>query len=285
MPSIFIPLPAPGANGSGAWTDVSTMGAEKEIVVGGDLHATITFEISNEAAASQPAPVLSIQNKGKGRCNVAALWMRATVSGYQSGSAPVIEVGANDDGAQGANIAATAGNGTGAPTDVSALGQFKTVTVGGPFEGNVLIEFSEDGVEYAPVFMFTRPGQQTKYLPTMWMRATRVGIKAGSPTPGLPIVNVACIVDVSPGPGFHDPDLIRYVATGLEGDTITVPLTFARANNAYFVAWMSQSVVSEQAAKAVTDIPRSLRTVNQFVANLAADTAIGDEWEFLVVGG
>lgn len=281
MANVFIALPAPAGNGVGAWVDVSAQGFEKTIVVGNLPSAVVNIEMSNEAAPTRPAPVTIFPDPGKSIVGCAALWMRARVSGYLGGGAPVIEIGANDDGATGASLPVTAGDGVGAAVDVHLLGLQKTVTVGGPFTGSVIIEASEDNVKWAPVWLLARPDQRSKSFAAKFMRVTRSGV--GSPA-GTPIVDVAAINDVAPGPGFNNPELVRYLANGTEGTSITVPIT-PRPNTAYFVGWLSQSEVAEQTAKAVSDIPRGTRALNQFVANLAADAAAGDEWEFLVVGG
>lgn len=288
MANIYLNLPCPSANGAGAWVDVSSQGAEKTIVVGGDPRATINIEISNETGApsGDGAPVASFLCMGAGGKRTianAAKWMRCAVSDYKSGT-PSVEVGSPDDGASFANLPATASNGTGASVDVSALGSpYTTVTVLGTYRGSVIIEVSEDNVSWGQSMVFTNaPRFQSKIVTAKYMRVRRAGVPTIAP--GLPQVDVGKISDTTPSPVFSDPDLIRYTADGTEGTSLTVPLNFVRPTADYFVAFMSQSVVP-QSAKIVTDIPSADRTVNDFVANLSAPAELGDEFEFLVVGG
>ena len=182
----FLVLPAPSANGSGAWVDASALGAIKTFAVGGTVDGFVTIEISNEAAPTHASPVQTIQNRGQFTMCLAARWVRATVSGYVSG-VPDINVGGSDDGCRFGNLVVTAGDGVGAGTDVSLLGRFKTVTVGGPFTGSVTIEASEDDDEYFPFKSVQQPGQFSVQLVTKFLRVRRSGVTG---TPGTPLVNV-----------------------------------------------------------------------------------------------
>jgi hypothetical protein len=83
-----------------------------------------------------------------------------------------------------------AGNGPGAAVDVSALGLFKTATVGGDYRGNVQIEISEDGISaWSQIGLgFPNPGAQSQVVAARFMRAVRSGVPLIAP--GLPIVDV-----------------------------------------------------------------------------------------------
>lgn len=194
MPNVYLNLPAPAGNGAGAWVDVSAMGFEKTIVVGNLPSAAVVIEMSNEAVAANAAPLAVIPNAGKKLIGCAALWMRARVSGYQGGGAPDVNVGANDDGAAGVNLPVTAGNGTGAAVDVSAFGERRTIVVNGAFSGSVLIEASEDNVDWAPFQLFNGPQERSIQFSAQWLRVTRKGVNGGS----LPIVNMAAITADTP---------------------------------------------------------------------------------------
>lgn len=288
MANIYTNIPVPTANGAGAWVDISASGAEKTIVLGGDPRATINIEISNETGApsGDGAPVATFQVFGAGSGKVitcAAKWMRAVVADYKSGTG-VCTVGANDDGTEVANLPATAGDGTGTAVDVSSLGgNLKTVTVLGTFRGSVIVEISENNVEWAQAMVFTNsPRFQSKIITAKYMRVRRGGVPTISP--GLPQVDVGVVPDVNTPPSFKDPELVTYVATGAEGSAITVPIT-ARATTTYYVGFLAQSLVPVGSqAKVVTSIPAASRAVNQFVANLSAPAVVGDTWQFLVVG-
>lgn len=214
MSNIFTALPAPAANGSGAAVDMSTFGALKTVTVtgnGGVFTPTVIIEISNEASPTKWAPVLTFQNPGADNCEVACHWMRATVSNYLGGGAPTVEVGGTDEGSVFANLPVTAGNGTGAGVDVTTLGSFKTVTVGGPFNGACNVEVSEDGgTTYSVAFSFQNPGQQSGLLIADHMRVTRNGVPLVAP--GLPIVNVGATSGPGGGGGATGP-------TGPSGST------------------------------------------------------------------
>ena len=71
------------------------------------------------------------------------------------------------------------------------------------------------------------------------------------------------------------------MCTGAEGTQIVVPIT-VRATKSYYVGFLSQSVVAQQTAKPVTDIPNNLKNFADFTANLDAAVAAGDTYTFLV---
>lgn len=232
MANIFLNLPAPSANGAGAWVPTATMGAEKDIVVGGTMVGTINVEFTNEAVAANGITIASTKkNRGKLPVRVAAMWMRAVVVGYQSGT-PEVDVGANDDGCVRLGLPVTPGDGAGAAQDSSLLPLTKTVTVAGPFKGTVIIEYSEDGgTTWAPWVIFTQPGSATLRLVCNRMRVTRAGTPiAGA---GTPIVNVGACEDAFT-PGFGNPQIVRYVAIGGESDFM-VNFAAPRPNDLYDV--------------------------------------------------
>lgn len=192
MANQFVNIPVPAANGSGAAVDMSTFGAVKTIAVAGPFVASVTIEISNEVVPTTWSPLITFNNPDGSVQDVACHWMRATVSGYKSGT-PACDIGGNDDGTFFANLPATVGNGTGAAVDVSTLPIYKTITVGGTYQGNVQIEVSEDGLaRWSQInFGFPTPGQQSQIITAQFMRVIRQGVPQINP--GLPIINVgAC---------------------------------------------------------------------------------------------
>jgi hypothetical protein len=187
--NIFVNIPVPSSNGSGAPVDMSALGYTKTVSVSGPFVAGVTIEFSNELVPTQWAPLVTFTNPDGFTFDVACHWMRATVRNYKSG-APQCDVGATDDGATFASLAATPGNGAGPAVDVSVLALFKTVTVGGPFRGNVQLEVSVDGVtDWSQIgFGFSNPNAQSGVVAAKWMRVVRAGVPLIDP--GLPIVDV-----------------------------------------------------------------------------------------------
>ena len=185
----FVNIPVPAANGSGPAVDVSAFGASKTVSVAGPFDAAVTIEYSNEAVPTSWAPLVTFNNPDGNTYDFVAHWMRATVRGYKSGT-PQCDVGGPDHGASFASLPVTVGNGAGAAVDVSGLGTFKTVTVGGAYRGNVQIEISEDGITaWSQIGLgFPTPGGQSQAVTAHWMRAVRSGVPLIDP--GLPIVDV-----------------------------------------------------------------------------------------------
>jgi len=187
--NLFVNIPVPSSNGSGAPVDTSALGYTKTVSVSGSFVAGVTIEFSNELVPTQWAPLVTFTNPDGFTFDVACHWMRATVRDYKGG-APQCNVGATDDGATFASLAATPGNGVGPAVDVSMLALFKTVTVGGPFRGNVQIEVSVDGItDWSQIgFGFSNPNAQSAVVAAQWMRVVRAGVPLIDP--GLPIVDV-----------------------------------------------------------------------------------------------
>ena len=83
-------------------------------------------------------------------------------------------------------IPAPIGDGIGTNVDVSAFGVLKTVTVNGIFSSIITIEVSGDGVNFAPLARFDRPGNQV----TDRVVAQFIRVKVSNFISGLPIVNI-----------------------------------------------------------------------------------------------
>jgi hypothetical protein len=191
--NIFLPLPAPADNGAGAAVDMTAFGSVKTITVANLAGARIQVEISNDDNGVNFTPVgKGFQKVGEQTLEVGCHWMRAVVSHYQGGGAPVVAVGGTDDGTLFAELHVPAGNGVGASADVSTLGLFKTVQVSGTFTGMLAIEVSEDaGVTFATAFSFSSGGEETRVIAASAMRVKRAG--SGN-APGSPVVNIAAVV-------------------------------------------------------------------------------------------
>ena len=230
MANIFVSIPVPAANGSGAPVDMSAFGFSKTISVSGPYSATVNIEISNEAVPTKWAPLATFQNSDGLVVDVACQWMRATVTSYRSGT-PACNVGGTDDGTLIVNLPATAGDGNGPAVLIDTLGLFKTVTVGGPFKGNVQLEASEDGItKWSQIgFGFSNPGQQSQVVAAKHMRVVRSGVP--SIDPGFPIVDVAaCGIGgggstgpTGPAGGPTGPTGPGSTVTGPTGPSVTGP--------------------------------------------------------------
>lgn len=197
MSQIFINLPAPAANGSGAAVDMTGFSSLKCVAVSGGASCITVIEMSNDPGGLFWAPVW-VFGVGGGEKNfdLACHFMRATVQQYISGT-PRVDVGGTNEGTTLVQLDVPAGNGNGAALDVSALGLFKTVHVGGPFTGSLQIEVSEDGVTaWSTVRSYAGPGAQSLTLAAHHMRIRRNGVSPNNP--GLPLVYMGT-TDVTSG--------------------------------------------------------------------------------------
>jgi len=154
MANAFLNIPVPAGNGAGAPVDTSALGYDKLFSLVGAFEATINIEISNDGVNWVQLTTLTVANDI--RKPFAALFIRAVVSGYQSG-APVLSVGSADSTAS--NMAALpvpVVDGVGAPVDVSIFGQQKTILYAG-LVASVTIEISQDGVTFSQAASFSGP--------------------------------------------------------------------------------------------------------------------------------
>jgi hypothetical protein len=197
MANLFVDLPLPVGNGTGPSVDVSALGANKTFQVSGGVYGgSITIEGSNDGGTTWVPLVSFAAPMGKRTLDCAVQFMRTRVSNFTVGTLPAsCAVSSNDDGGSFANLAATAGDGTGANTDVSALGTFNTVIVSGTFTGTVAIEISDDGTDFVECMLFSGPGFQSKRFTAQFMRVTRKAVDTANA--GLPVVNVGAISDAS----------------------------------------------------------------------------------------
>lgn len=213
MANLFLDLPVPAGNGTGAPVDVSALGRVKTITVQGDLKGTITIEFSEDG--SDYFPLKSFAGKGKISKAFAAQYMRVRVSGYKTGTGNV-DVGSDDIGQQFLAIPAPAGDGVGAAVDVSALGTLNTFAIAGDFSGTVTIEISEDNVDWAQCASFSDPGHETVEVVARYMRVRRDGVdpnNPGSASVALGAVNDAA--GAAAGASF-----LGYFGDGSDGDVV-----------------------------------------------------------------
>lgn len=188
MANVFANLPLPVLNGPGGSVNTSTMGKTKTIVVAGSFPgALLTIECSVDGGVVF-APVCSFQGDEKKVVEVAAEFMRVTVSGRKT-SVPFtanIDVSSNDDGMLSLPIPLPPGNGIGPAVAAAALGTFNTFIAGGAFVGaRILVEISEDGIDYAPCALFAgQGGLVSKAVTAAFYRASVSGRRSGVPFTG-----------------------------------------------------------------------------------------------------
>jgi hypothetical protein len=236
MALTFFALPATAGNGPGTPVDVSTLGAEKTIVVEGNgatFEPFVLIEVSNDAAGVNWSPLVMLNLPGERTELVACRWMRATVKNYRGGGAPTVNVGADNLGASFATLVATASNGEGAGVDVSALPAFKTIQVTGTYRGSLNVEISNDGgASYSLLTAFppNQGGISSISAVADFMRVTRSGIVSNQP--GMPVITVAA-ADIVGGGGGGDVDLTMAALTYRPGSGLSGPSVFDSFEDLY----------------------------------------------------
>lgn len=189
MANQFFDLPAPAGDGAGASVDTSTAGLVKTITVQQNFFGSVTIEFSLDGGTTW-VQLTTFTKTGKKTLSVPASRMRVRRKGTvgKPASLPNIDVGTTDAGSQFLALPATPGDGEGASIDVSDLGTCNVVSVNGTFPGVVNIQGSEDNVDWATLFSFTREGFQAKAFVSQFLRVQRAGTVGRAP--GTPIVNV-----------------------------------------------------------------------------------------------
>jgi hypothetical protein len=183
--NVFVNLAVPAADGVGASTDVSIMGRVKTITIGGGLSGpALTIEFSPDNANWRP--LWTFSKPGQKTFELAARYMRVRISGFLAGTGMVltanVDVGATNDGTQYAQLVVPAGDGAGAASDVSALGTFNTVVIGGTLTaGTVHIEISQDNTAWQEIESFAEPGHFSRSIVAQYMRVRRSGGSSGTP--------------------------------------------------------------------------------------------------------
>lgn len=197
MANLFVDLPAPAGDGTGADQDVSGMGRVKTVSVNGTFPGGLTIEFSLDGGATW-AGITTFTQQGKKKIEIAAGRMRVRRSGTvgKIPGTPNVDVASDDIGAMFVALPSTPADGTGASTSVAAIGTYNTVTVAGVFTGSVIVEISEDGVDFNDCFVFTQGGQKSKEVVAQFMRVRREGSTA---VPGTAVVNVGAINDATAG--------------------------------------------------------------------------------------
>lgn len=192
MALVTVNLPIPAGNGYGAIVNVATLAPPKTIVIDGTMKALIAIEISQDGVHFAPIPeVASFPLTGPQVFNfvAAAQFMRTRIASFKSGGSTA------SVGAQGNYICnfisldVPAGNGNGVATQVSTFGNVWTAIFGadGPFKGNLELQISMDGVNFAQVLDSFTPatGPRTATISAAFARVRRVGFTPSQPGPAF----------------------------------------------------------------------------------------------------
>lgn len=191
----------PAGDGGGTAVDVSSMGKEKTIVVGGSfVGATVSIQVSVDGGTVFQ-DIATFSSSGKRTIDVAAQWARVFVRGRSAEPFSAnADIGGNNLGSSFLNFVLPAGDGAGPALDISTLGHFTSIVAGGSFRDAVLtVEVSEDGTSYAPCGSFFDPGGVFhKNLVANFARIVVSG-RAGNTFPFTPSVSIGAAND--PGAG------------------------------------------------------------------------------------
>lgn len=210
MANLFIDLPATVGDGVGAAQDTSALGKERTITIQGVFIGTVLIEVSCDGGATFVSAA-GFTTGGRTLLPVGANRMRVRRVGSPSANPglPNVEVAGENTGGVYTTLPAPAGDGVGAGVDTSTLAIFKTVTCQGSYTGTVLIEVSEDNVDWTVFYGFT-PGDggfQSQEVTAQFMRVRRTGTLPGNP--GLPIVAVGSAFDSGGASTVSGPELLN----------------------------------------------------------------------------
>jgi len=220
MANVFYSIPVPTSNGPGAPVSLAGTNFIKRFSLAGVFQATVNVEVSNDGVTW--APITSFTAVSDIKRSFAALFVRANVLGYVAG-APLLSVGADDGISTAVALTVPAGNGVGAPTDVSALGEQKTLIYDGGVDASITVEVSQDGVNFTAAANFTgrTPANINLFGATKSMR-----VRVGGFVIGTGVVTVAAIqstttvpgATVSPGTGIRQVIFVRPTGNDTTGD-------------------------------------------------------------------
>lgn len=194
MSNVFANLAVPAADGVGAASDVSLMGRVKTVTVGaGLIGPSLTIEFSHDN--TNWLPLCTFSKPGQKTVELATRYMRVRIGGFLAGTGMTltanVDVGASNDGTLLAQLVVPAGDGAGASVDVSALGTFNTIVVGGSLtQGTVHIEISQDDTDWLEIESLSSIGHFSRFIAASYMRVRRSGNSGGTP-----VVYVAAIND------------------------------------------------------------------------------------------
>ena len=233
MANVFYSIPVPLADGPGAPVSLAGTNFGKRFSLTGTFKATINVEISNDGVTW--TTVTSFAAPGDGQLYFAAAFVRANVSGYFSGT-PLLSLGADDGITTSTVLTVPAADGVGAATNVSALGEQKTLTYDGGMIASLTVEISQDGTNYTTAAAFSGNTAANVNLvgATKFMRVRVSGFLSGTGVITLGAIQSTTSVpgaSISPGTGVRQVIYVRPTGNDTTGlGTLVAPyLTPERA--------------------------------------------------------
>ncbi len=273
-------LPTPAGNGVGTPVDISLLGADKTIIHEGNGSARepyVIIEISNDALGVNWSTLVMLQRPGTKTVTVAARWMRASITNYRGGGAPVVNVGGEPDGTAVTSLAVPAGNGVGVGIDISSMPGFKTIQVTGTYRGSLAVEASNDGgasYSLAAAFPAGGGGLQSMVLLAEFVRVRRSGLAVGALNPGTAVVSLGAASTGGSGEGdspiqpeFPVPAEVFTIYARTTGDDVTGLGTLASP-----YATMT---------RAVRDVPSIIAPGVRYVVDITGDTGVSGASPFI----
>lgn len=228
MSSIQVTLPVPAGNGVGAGVDVSLLAAEKTIVIGGTVDASVTIEVSVDAGVTW-AGIATMIGVGKKTIAFAAQQMRVRIDAYSSGT-PTVDVGAEATTGNFSAMNVPAADGDGTALDVSAYGWCNTITLeGDPVSSTLNIQVSQDGVDWATIATFSAAGAKVVKFSSQWARVQRV--TGGGFVAGTVAISIGA---TDSGSGGGAGASFNYFGDGSDGDGVIGAGTTFLTSDAYY---------------------------------------------------
>jgi hypothetical protein len=197
--SIVLSLNVPAGDGVGTAGDTTGQDIEKTLVVGGTFTGSVVIEAS---MGGDFVPVATLTAPASKAVRVAATQFRvrrAAVDAAAPGT-PVVDVIAESAANAFQQLDVPAGDGVGASSDITSLGDEITAIATGNFAGAgaLTVEISGDNVNWAALGRsFAAPDHYTVVRPAKWARVRRAGVTFG----GVPVVYVGSVTTQGTGIG------------------------------------------------------------------------------------
>lgn len=187
MADVTVTLNVPAGDGFGTITDVSAMGVNKTVIVTGIFTGVLFVQAS--ANGVDFIDLATFTDANKQVVQAACTHLRVRRGGTSGGALPTCDVAADAAGAQAASVVVPAGTGVGAAVDISAFGTYTTVILTGSFGGVVIVQLSEDNVDWVDANSFSAPSISSSLVTAGFVRARSVGVT------GTPVLAVSAVND------------------------------------------------------------------------------------------
>lgn len=207
MSNVFAALPVPAGDGVGAWVDTSSLGPARSITVdGGAFSGNLFVEASNDGAANAvPLSIGPIISGAASAYEITATlqFMRVRRTGSTGGAlgSPNVTVGGEVEAtAIYGTMDVPTGDGAGAAFDLSAGGPYNTFAVAGPFTGQVLIDVSNDGVNFTSSLLFIAGQAPQTFFGVLASARVRRQFSTGGAAPAISVGSGGSAAGGSVGP-------------------------------------------------------------------------------------